>query len=305
MRRAALIFNPKSGRQTAQRLWPKLEKILRAGGFDVEPLPTAGPGDATRLARAMVEAGDREVVFALGGDGTLREVAAGLMGSEVALGPIPGGTANVLTLALDIPRRPLAAAAALAGGSVRRMDVGAAGDTPFLMMVSGGLDAVIMARQSSEMKRRFGALAVAVSGFLHWWRYTYPDIELRIDQEPIQVTFFSASNIRQYGGPFRLAPEADYADGMLDVVLFRGRGRWAVSSLAWDIFLGRHHRRRDLEIRKVRALEIRGPLPDGLQVDGDVLQVGLPVGLEVRASALCVLTPKPCRRAVESPEGAA
>lgn len=295
MRRAALIFNPKSGRQTAQRLWPQLESILRGGGFDVEPLPTAGPGDATRLARRMVDAGDREVVFALGGDGTLREVASGLVGSDVALGPIPGGTANVLTLALDIPRKPLAAAAALADGHERQMDVGTAGEHLFLMMVSGGLDARVMSRQNSDMKRRFGALAVAFSGLKHWWRYPYQDIELRIEGEPVRVTFFSASNIRQYGGPFRLAPEADYADGMLDVVLFRGRGRWVVPLLALDIFLGRHLRRKDLEIRKVQALEILGPLPDGLQVDGDVLRVQLPVPLDIRPGALKVLTPKACR----------
>ena len=295
-RRASLIFNPKSGKQTAKRLWPRLQSLLAEGGFEVEPLPTAGPGDATRLAREVVKQGGQDVVFALGGDGTLREVAAGLLGSSVALGPIPGGTANVLTIALDIPRKPLAAAKALAGGSIRTMDVGSAAAIPFLMMVSGGLDAWVMSSQSSEMKRRFGALAVAVSGIKHWWRYSYPEIELRIEGKPIRVTFFSVSNIRQYGGSFRLAPGADYADGLLDVVLFRGRGRWAVPSLALDIFLGRHHRRDDLEIRQMRDLVVVGPLPHGLQIDGDVIEVDLPIDLEVSASALNVLTPKPRRQ---------
>ena len=141
MRSAALIFNPKSGRQFATRVVPKLLEILGAGGFEIEPCPTAGPGDATRLAGLAAEEG-KEVVFALGGDGTLRETAAGLIGTESALGPLPGGTANVLTIALDVPRKPIPAARALVGGSIRSMDVGQAGDEPFLMMVSGGLDAV-------------------------------------------------------------------------------------------------------------------------------------------------------------------
>ena len=293
MRSSALIFNPKSGRQAAKKLVPKLQEILGEGGFDVEPMPTQGPGDATRLARMAVQTGQKEVVFALGGDGTLREVAAGLLGSEVALGPIPGGTANVLTLALNIPRKPLAAAKALARGSIRSMDVGTAGQDPFLMMVSGGLDALVMSQQNSELKRRFGVLAVAVSGLKHWWRYHYPEIQLRVNGETESVTFFTVSNIRQYGGPFRIAPKADYADGFLDLVLFRGQGRWAVPSLVLDLLLGRHHRRADLDILKVKNLEVCGPLPDGLQIDGDVIDVGLPLELGIEAEHLKVLTPKP------------
>lgn len=292
MRGAALIFNPKSGRQLAQRWMPRLLEILAAGGYDVEPMPTQGPKDATRLARQAVAAGDKEVVFAMGGDGTLREVAAGLVGSEVALGPIPGGTANVLSIALDIPRKPLAAAQALTGGGIRSMDVGMAGRYPFLMMVSGGLDAAIMSQQNPDLKRRFGAAAVAVAGVGHWWSYTYPEIELRLDGRPERVTFFSASNIRQYGGPFRLAPDADYADGLLDVVLFKGRGRGVIPSLAFGLLTGRHTRRQDLEIRRVSSLDVVGPLPDGLQVDGDVLPVNLPLELTVSPVALRVLTPK-------------
>lgn len=292
MRPAALIFNPKSGRQLASRLLPQLLDILKAGGFEVEPRPTSGPGDATVLARSAAESDAKEVVFALGGDGTLREVAAGLIGTQAALGPLPAGTANVLTIALKIPRKPIPAAKAFAHNKIRTMDVGLAGKEPFLMMVSGGLDAVVMSQQNPELKRRFGAAAIAFSGISHWWRYTYPEIELRLDGETQRVTFFSASNIRQYGGAFRLAPEADYADGLLDVVLFRGRGRWAVPSFVVDLLLGRHTRRPDLEIRRVDKLKIVGPLPGGLQMDGDVVPVELPLSLGVSRAALRVLAPQ-------------
>ncbi|MCG8458877.1 MAG: hypothetical protein MI919_21570, partial [Holophagales bacterium] len=137
-RRVVLIYNPKSGRQVAHRAVPKLIATL-SSSFDIEPLPTASPGDATRLAREHAAAADIEVAFALGGDGTLREVAKGLIGSSVALGPLPAGTANVLAYTLRLPRRSLAAARALTRGEVREMDVGMAGDEPFLMMASAGL----------------------------------------------------------------------------------------------------------------------------------------------------------------------
>src|SRR5436305_5906180 len=134
MRRAALIYNPRSGRQRHARVLDAILSTLRAGGFDIEPTPTEGAGHATELGREKGR--EVEVVFAFGGDGTMREVAAGLLGSPAALGVIPGGTANLLGLALGLPRDPVAAAAVLPALPVRPFDVGLAVGVPYLMMHS-------------------------------------------------------------------------------------------------------------------------------------------------------------------------
>ncbi|HEY4573949.1 MAG TPA: acylglycerol kinase family protein, partial [Thermoanaerobaculia bacterium] len=102
MRSASLIYNPRSGRQRHAQVLDALLTALRGGGLDVEPVPTAFPGQATALARERRQSA--EVVFAFGGDGTAREVASGLMGGPAALGVLPGGTANLLALALGLPR---------------------------------------------------------------------------------------------------------------------------------------------------------------------------------------------------------
>ena len=107
MRRAALIYNPTAGRQRHAQVLEAILAALRDGGFDVEPVPTGAAGEATELARRLAAEGGAEAVFAFGGDGTVREVAAGLLGSAVALGIMPGGTANVLALALGLPRDPV------------------------------------------------------------------------------------------------------------------------------------------------------------------------------------------------------
>ncbi|MEM9554834.1 MAG: diacylglycerol kinase family protein [Acidobacteriota bacterium] len=296
LRRSALIYNPASGRQAGQRLLASLETELRRSGYDVEPMPTSAPGDATHLAIDLVERGDLEVVFAVGGDGTLREVAAGLLGSDVALAPLAAGTANVLTYELGVPRRPLPAARAYAKAEVREMDVGLAGDIPFLMMASCGLDAQVMAHQSSLWKRRLGVAAVGLSGLGHWWRFDYPEIELRFDGRRERVGFFSLCNIPFFGGPIRLAPRAEVLDGELDLVLFRGRSRWSTVGFASAVALGRHERRGDVEIHRVREVELVGPCPVGLQVDGDVLPVDLPLRLSVAPQRLKVLAVPPPRR---------
>ena len=292
MRSAVLIYNPKSGRQLAKRLLPQVLEVLRDGGFEVEPRATQGPGDATRLAREAVEDSTPEAAFAMGGDGTLREVARGLLGSEVPLAPLPTGTANVLSLALGLPQQALEAARVLPGCVARSIDVGLAGNEPFLMQISAGLDAEVMARQDSAAKKRFGKAAVAWTGLRRWWAYGYPEIELRFGGRSQRITFFAACNIPQYAGAFRMAPDADLQDGLLDLVLFHGRGRMASLSFARDLALGRHLKRADVEVQRVRELEIKGPPECPIQVDGDILSGQPPVKVSVCEDRLWVLAPK-------------
>lgn len=207
MRQAVLIYNPASGRQLAKRLLPAALEVLRQGGFAVEPEATRGPGDATRLARQAADS-RVEVAFAMGGDGTLREVARGLLGGETALGILPAGTTNVLSLALGLPCRALDAARVLIRCPRHAIDVGLAGGEPFLMMASGGLDAVVMAAASSAAKKRFGKAAVAWTGLRQWWAYDYPQIEVRFAGSSERVSYFAACNVPYYAGSFRLAPGA-------------------------------------------------------------------------------------------------
>ncbi len=293
MRRAVLIYNPKSGRQVAKRRLPAVLEILRAAGFEVEPAATRGPGDATRLAREAAARSKVEVAFAMGGDGTLREVARGLLGSEVALAPLPTGTTNVLPLALGLPRNAKGAARVLPGCGRRAIDVGLAGGEPFLMQVSGGLDAVVMARQDGAAKKRFGKAAVAWTGLRQWWSYPYPRFELRFDGRVENVSHFVVCNIPYYAGAFRIAPDADLSDGRLHLVLFRGIGRAATLGFARDLALGRHLRRPDVESRPVEELEIVEPPEYLVQIDGDVLSGPAPLEISLAKQRLWVLAPAP------------
>ncbi len=287
-----MIYNPRSGRQTSRRLLPQLLAALRQSGFAVTALSTRGPGDATQLAR---EAAAREpapaVVFALGGDGTLREVAAGLRGRAVALGPLPAGTANVFAAALGLPKDPLQVARACGGYVPQPVDLGLAGDEPFLMMLSCGLDAFVMARQDARLKKHFGRLAIVWSGLVQLQHYTFPELVLRVDDQTFKATFLALANIPLYGGQFRLAPQADWRDGKLDLVLFRGRGHAAALGFARDLVCGRHLARPDVSTRPITAAELVGPPELVVQIDGDVLPLELPLRITVLPQALWVLAP--------------
>jgi diacylglycerol kinase (ATP) len=294
VRSAALIYNPTAGRQRHEHLLESVLSALRQGGFDVEPVPTQAPGDATRLARdraGMME-GNMEVVFAFGGDGTVREVAAGLLGTETALGIVPGGTVNVLSMSLGLPRDPLAAAKLAGRLEAQKLDVGLIGESPFLMMVSAGLDSSVMAGLDTRLKWRIGKAAYVWQGLQEWWRYPYPRFEVIADGDPLEASFVAVSNIPYYGGAYALAPGARPHDGKLDLVLFQGNGRRDTLGFALDLLHGTHLRRSDVTVRHVQEVELRSPIGAVAQIDGDVCEERLPFTVRIAPDPLLVLSPE-------------
>lgn len=300
-----LIVNRAAGSALNDRLLASLDALFAREGIHVDAAFTAAPGDATRLARAAAEEG-ADVVFALGGDGTLREAAEGLLGTGVPLGPLPGGTANVLRLALGLPRDPLAAAERACRLEPRMLDVGlvrsGAGETAreraFLMMASAGLDARVLARLSPQGKRRFGRGHVLVRGLAEWWAYDYPGLRVEVAGEVHRASFAAVSNIPHYGGPFRLAPSARTDDRALDLLLFRGAGRAATLGFAWSLLRGGHLARADVTVLPIREAVLRGPeaAPErlDLQVDGDPLPDPAPVTVLLAPEPLPILAPVVC-----------
>lgn len=305
MRRGVLIANRTAGGRAPARLLLALEALLRREGFRLETVLTAAPGDASELARRAA-AGGADAVFALGGDGTLREAAQGLLGTGVPLAPLPGGTANVLIRALGLPRNPIEAARSICRLEPRTLDVGLIGPPGgparvFLMMASAGLDARVLARLSPLGKRLFGRGHVAAAGLRHWWLYDYPALRLEVDGEPVEASFAAVSNIPLYGGGFRLAPAARFDDRALDLVLFRGSGRWATLGFAASLARGAHLGRADVEARPVREVRLLGPVEDGggrsrpdVQVDGDHWPEAPPLVMRLAPEPLPVLAPVVC-----------
>jgi len=289
-RSGVLIFNPQAGRWKAAEQAKTLALILEQGGFSIEPKPTRAPGDATTLARQAAAAGV-EVVFVLGGDGTLREAAAGLLGSAAILAPLPGGTTNVVVGALGIPAKPPAAAKALCRAPTRELDVGLCGTEPFLMLASVGLDAYVMRLLNSTLKRRYGKGAVLWSGFHAWRRYDYPQIEIVADGEPKQATYAAICNLPVYAGQLKLAPRVRADDGRLHLVLSRGAGRAAALGFARDLALGRHAKRQDVEILAAEKIELRAPADLNLQIDGDAFDLSLPLTIRLAESRIKILAP--------------
>lgn len=222
------------------------------------------------------------------------------------LGPLPGGTANVLRLTLGLPRDPVAAARRICRLDPVEMDVGLvrSGTGPeareriFLMMASAGLDARVLSRASPAGKRLFGRGHLLARGLLEWWSYDYPGLSVEVAGEVHRASFAAVSNIPHYGGPFRMAPSARTDDRALDLLLFRGAGRAATLGFAWSVLRAGHMERSDVTVLPIREAVLRGPeaAPDrlDLQVDGDPLPDPAPVAVSLAPHPLSVLAPVTC-----------
>ena len=182
------------------------------------------------------------------------------------LGPLPGGTANVLGLALGLPRDPLQCAESICRLEPRRIDVGlvrslsgaetpgeesAAPDRVFLMMASAGLDARVLSSLSPESKRLFGRAHIATQGVFEWWGYDYPGLVVEVGGEAHPASFAAISNIAHYGGPFRLAPRAELDDHTLHLLIFRSSGRLPTLDFVWSVLRGQHVDREDVLVRPI------------------------------------------------------
>lgn len=258
-------------------------------GWRVTPVPTGAAGAAAHLARAAVESGAR-VIFALGGDGHLREVAKGLLGTAAALAPLPGGTVNVVAREFGLGSDPLAVTRRFGRGSPLQVDVGLCADEPFLMQATTGLDAVTLRHVPARAKRRLGQLAVAAAGIASWWRYRYPTLHLTADGRSEAGGWVAVCNLARYAGDFRLG-EAHLADGRLELVLLRSRGRRATLKFALALALGLHRRMRSVTVEPVDEVVLTAPDDLALQLDGDPVALSPPVPIRLHRQRLKLLLP--------------
>lgn len=266
-----IIFNPVAGRRRAHLLWRVLD-VLVANGVRLDLAETARAGHAEALAREAARRGEKMVVAA-GGDGTIAEVANGLMGSGTQLGVIPLGTANVLAHELGLPFSPKTVAAALAFGRTSTLWPGQThgpdGVRLFVQMLGVGFDAHVVHHLSSGLKKSFGKGAYAMQSVRELARYKFPVIRMRIDQTETEAGSVIISKGRLYGGRFRLAADAVPSEPGFSVILFDRVGPFAAAmygaALPFNLLVGaagvRHIRARRIDFLQNFAIPA--------QTDGD------------------------------------
>ena len=291
--RVALVFNPTSGRGRPKRdLLPRVVESMARFGMVTEPHATERPGHATELARAAVRSGCERVV-AWGGDGTLNEVAQGLVGSSVPLGVFPGGTVNVFARETGIPLKLEPAIETLATGRARLIPVGIAGEQVVLLMAGLGIDGEVVYRLKAGFKDALGALVFWLDGFKMLASYPMLPLRIRFDGKEIVGTGVVAGKLARYGPRYFVTPDAKLWEPKLDVIVFQGNNRRAYLRYLFGVLTRIHVRFGDVAHFKTSALEVKLAGSDGqvrMQLDGEPAGYA-PVQLGVRDSALWVVLP--------------
>lgn len=269
-REALIIVNPAAHNTPKRTRLQEADDWLRAQGWRAEWQETSGPGDATSIAAQGAEGGV-PLVLVIGGDGTLREAAAGLLGTDTALAQIPAGTSNLWAREVGIKRRPVRAVEQAVTGERRKIDVGMAGAQTFLLMAGYGIDAAVTQNVSLDVKGRVGAAAYALASVREAVRYRGTNMTLRFDAEEIEghVLMLIAGNTRLYAGITQITPEAVVDDGFLDVRAYMGRGRIDLIRFALQTLFRRHRGSGRVVYRRVRELHMDWEHPLPLQLDGD------------------------------------
>ncbi len=287
-----LLVNPTAGRGRAARLAGEAESAARAAWGRVTRLETTEPRAATSLVRSAVEAG-AERVLVLGGDGTMHEAANGLLQAKVAqrppIGILPAGTGNdYAKMAGTAGCSPAVAIRRLAGGAIRRMDVGAAWDEYFLNSIGIGFDAEV-ARVVNASKHGSGIPAYLAAVARVLFRFEPIEVEVRADDRDFtdRLLLLEIGIGPCVGGGFRLTPFAVPDDGLLDICAFQHMSVPGIVSRLPLAMLGRHTRLRQVRHFRTTALSVEGRGgPLHAQFDGELRQVSTRMDIRLEARAL-------------------
>lgn len=284
-----IILNPTAGRRK-RHLLDDVVGRLRAAGADVTVELTQAAGHATELARNAARAGHADVIVAAGGDGTINEVARGLLGQGVPLGIVPLGTANVLAVEIGLPLQAENVASMLLGGPAELIGTGLVQGEIFLMMVGIGFDGEIVHGIDPKLKRLWGKGAFIWSGLRTWVRGPAHDIRFLVDGREKRAAWAIATNGRHYAGPYVLAPAQDITQPGLTLFLFRKPSRFAFTIYLAALGLGLVPRLPSVEVIPARHIDVLGPEGLAVEVDGDDRGV-LPQTIEQGTQFLRMVVP--------------
>lgn len=292
MTRTRFIFNPRSGRNAkSPRLLERARAFIREGSLDADIVHTERPRHATELARRAVAEGCGLVV-AIGGDGTLNEVAAGLVGTSAVFGLVPCGSGNGLGRHLGIPGPGRGAFRTLTDGCIREIDTGTVNGIPFFNAMGFGFDAEIADRFNRLARRGLSAYVRTTLGLL--FRYRPQTCIVRSGGATLETAAFllAVANSDQYGNDCFIAPGARVDDGRLDLTVIRRATLLNAAPLAARLFLGKIDGSAAVARLGGDRFTIERPVPGLIHTDGETHRTAATLDIRVLPRSLRIMVPR-------------
>lgn len=291
MKRALAIINPISGTGSKRSVPELLGRAYQDTPFELFFTYTREAGHAEELARRAAAEGYDHVI-AVGGDGTVNEVARGLLHSSTALGIIPKGSGNGLARTLGIPMNAEQAIAALVGAQRASIDACQVGDRPFFCTCGMGFDAAVSWSFAEADKR--GPMTYLQTMVSEYRSFSPDSYRVTLDDaEPFETEAFVLvlANASQYGNNAYIAPAADLSDGLIDLAIIRPFPVLEAAVVLGDLMLGRLEGNKHYETLRARRVRIERGAVGPVHLDGEPFELGATLEVEVLPLALQVLLP--------------
>lgn len=297
-----VIINPKSGKGD-DSFRPDVEKALEKSGANYEVRETKPDLSGEELAKKAIEEGARDIVVC-GGDGTVMSVVNGIAkaqneskAEDCTLSIVPGGTANLVATALEIPIDIEESVACAAGqkSEERTIDLGRCEQYYFVLGVGVGLTERVISKTSSKEKETIGKLAY-VKSMLEDLGARPHGIRFKLDDRSSKRARGVAiviANSGTIGGKLDFAPDAKMDDGKLDLCILHSFGFRDLVRILWHSLTGKLERERSVSFYQAKRIEIATDPPLRVQVDGELEEdLTLPLTAEVVPQALRVRIPQ-------------
>ena len=287
-KKIVFVVNPISGTQSKKAILKWIDERMARSIYDYSIVKTEYAGHATQIAASAAQ--DKvDVVVAIGGDGTINEIARSLVHTETALGIIPCGSGNGLARHLRIPMEPKAAIDVINQGNRLCIDYGKINNIPFFCTCGVGFDAFVSLKFADSGKR---GLLTYLENTLHE-SLTYQPETYEIENEEGTVKYkawmIACGNASQYGNNAYIAPHASLTDGLMDVTIMEPFTVLDVPSLSFQLFNKTIDQNSRVKTMRAKKIKIHRTQDGVMHFDGDPLMAGKELEVEIIPSGLYVI----------------
>ena len=288
-KRIVFILNPISGTHSKKEIPGLIDKLLDKEQFDYELRLTEYAGHAAEIAKESAAEGI-DVVVAIGGDGTVNEVARSLVHTETALGIIPCGSGNGLARHLCLPLDIKSAIQIINACRIDDFDYGVINGLPFFCTCGMGFDAFISLKFAEAGKR--GPITYVENVLKEGLNYrpeTY-EVEDEMGAKRYKAFLIACANASQYGNNAYIAPGATMKDGMMDVIIMEPFDTLEAPQIAADLFMKTLTNNSKIKTFRTKSLRIHRETEGAIHYDGDPIMTGKDVDVHIEHMGIKIVT---------------